>query len=51
MRLDRVIAALLPIASALLVGACSFDLDKWFERDDPAVESARRVSSHARSSA
>jgi hypothetical protein len=47
MRLDRALAGVLPVALSLAIGACSFDIDKWFERDDPAVESARRTIAEA----
>lgn len=36
-------ARLLVCALPLLVGACSFDLGKLFDRDDPQVEEARRA--------
>ncbi len=43
MRANRIVTALLPVLSSLAIGACSFDIDKWFERNDPAVEQARRA--------
>jgi len=43
----RIITALLPVIASLAIGACSFDLDKWFERDDPTVELARRSIAEA----
>jgi hypothetical protein len=47
MRLRRAVMAMLPIAFSLAIGACSFDIDKWFERDDPSVEEARRTIAEA----
>lgn len=43
MRVDRALVGVLPVALSLAIGACSFDLDKWFERNDPRVEEARRA--------
>lgn len=41
MRADRLLAAILPLGAALVVGACSVDLAKVFDRPDPRVEEAR----------
>src|SRR5690348_15894588 len=42
MRVDRLVAAILP-ACTQTIGACSIDLGKVFDRDDPHVEEARRA--------
>jgi uncharacterized membrane protein YgcG len=38
----RLIAVIAPPALAVVLGACSWDLGKVFDRDDPRVEQARR---------
>ena len=43
MRGSRLLVALAPVVLALSVGACTWDLGKLFDRDDPQVESARRA--------
>jgi hypothetical protein len=47
MRASRLLTAILPVIASLAIGACSFDIDKWFERDDPAVEQARKSIAEA----
>jgi hypothetical protein len=41
MRVDRALAALLPFVVGASMAACSWDLGKIFDRNDPAVEQAR----------
>ena len=43
MRVDRFLAGLLPFGCALVIGACSIDLGKVFDRNDPKVEEARQA--------